>query len=495
MKEQNRIANIVDSKFYPLLLFFVSFVFVTLFSRSTSFLYIYEGYDAAMFKQMGLAVLKGKTMYVDYFDNKGCLLYFIHALGLWLGGNTALLIMQTISLTITLMIWDRMLALYRNTRQRWISLIVALLLLLCFYDGGDLTEEWCLPFASYPLLVCFRSLKSGKPIPLSQWLVFGLCFGTIAFIRINNACPFLGFVAFAWIGNLKEKEFRMFFKSLVCFVSGTLAIFVLCVSYFYLKGGWPAVTEMFYATFWSYFEYFASSSNEGLLHHVMYAMCLLSLAALLFANTYTHKEVLFPVMLSLLMFVLSSGSRCYFHYLQALMPCFVILLMVAEGKKHKWVHWSVGLCLCASLLANLAKPIGFLVNDVILDNEHFKQTYADFHQCITNIPETERDSIYNYNMSGICCGMMQHEGLLQCNRVFFSPLTFALPKLHQAETDRVEKTPKWILVSFDQFYDHNDACFITEHYELGCSFIHNSIYLKRPRIGNEMEVRLYRRKD
>jgi hypothetical protein len=31
--------------------------------------------DAAIFKQMGLAVLRGKTMYVDYFDNKGCILY------------------------------------------------------------------------------------------------------------------------------------------------------------------------------------------------------------------------------------------------------------------------------------------------------------------------------------------------------------------------------------------------------------------------------------
>ena len=93
MKEQNHIANVVNSKFYPLWLFFVSFVFVTLFSRSTSFLYVFEGADPSIFKQMGRAILEGKIMYVDYFDNKGCLLYFIHALGLWLGGNAAILVM------------------------------------------------------------------------------------------------------------------------------------------------------------------------------------------------------------------------------------------------------------------------------------------------------------------------------------------------------------------------------------------------------------------
>ena len=112
MKEQkSRISNLVNSKFYPLLLFVVSFVLVTLFSRSTSFLYAYEGGDPSVFKQMGLALLHGKTLYVDYFDNKGCILYFIHALGLWLGGDFFILLMQTLSLTVTLVIWDKMLAL------------------------------------------------------------------------------------------------------------------------------------------------------------------------------------------------------------------------------------------------------------------------------------------------------------------------------------------------------------------------------------------------
>ena len=153
MKERSCIKNLVNSKLYPLLLFFVSFIFVMLFSRSTSFLYLYEGGDPSIFKQMGLAILRGKTMYIDYFDNKGCLLYFIQALGLWLGGNFYILLMQVLSLTITLIIWDKMLALYRNERQRLICIIASLVILLCFYSAGDQSQEWCLPLISYPLLV------------------------------------------------------------------------------------------------------------------------------------------------------------------------------------------------------------------------------------------------------------------------------------------------------------------------------------------------------
>jgi hypothetical protein len=126
MKNSHRIENLVNSSLFPLVLFFLSFVFVSLFSRSTSFLYVFEGADPAIFKQMGRAILKGKILYIDYFDNKGCLLYFIHALGLWLGGDFIILLMQTSTLTITLIIWDRMLALYRNEKERFICTDVCL---------------------------------------------------------------------------------------------------------------------------------------------------------------------------------------------------------------------------------------------------------------------------------------------------------------------------------------------------------------------------------
>ena len=255
MNNQNKVATIVNSKYYPLLLFFVSFVFVTLFSRATSFLYSYEGFDAAIFKQMGLALLKGKTLYVDYFDNKGCILYFIQALGLYLGGNFVILLMQVVSLTITLVIWDKTIAFYLEGRSRFIALGISLFLLLCFYEGGDLSEEWCLPFASYPILVYFRNLKSGKKIQLWEMFAMGICFGIITFIRVNNAAPFLGFIAYVWILLLIKKDFGVFFKSLACFLAGLIIIAGSCVLYFYLKAGWQGVDEMVYAIFLSNFEY------------------------------------------------------------------------------------------------------------------------------------------------------------------------------------------------------------------------------------------------
>ena len=148
---------------------------------------------------MGLALLRGKTLYIDYFDNKGCILYFIQAFGLWLGGDFYILLMQAISLTFTFLIWDKILALYRDERSRLICLGIALFMLFCFYGAGDQTQEWCLPFISYPLLVYFRAYKTKTEIRPFQMFFIGICFGIITFIQINNACAFLGFIVYLWI--------------------------------------------------------------------------------------------------------------------------------------------------------------------------------------------------------------------------------------------------------------------------------------------------------
>ena len=495
MNQQSRIANIVSSKFYLLLLFFVSFVFVVLFSRSTSFLYVYEGFDAAIFKQMGLALLRGKTLYIDYFDNKGCILYFINALGLWLGGNFAILLLQTLSLTITLLIWDKILAFYRTEKGRWICLGIALVLLLSFYDGGDLSEEWCLPFASYPILLYLKALNTQRNIQKGEMFAMGVCFGIIAFIRINNASPFLGFIAYLFIVWLLKKDFKKFFAMLFFFLFGTALVTGLCVLYFYLKAGTAGVSEMLYGTFLSYFEYFDYDIPQTTLHFVFYILFLVVFIALQCIHTRQHKEILIPSLISYVIFGISSGTRCFTHYLMALLPLFVVGLMTIDFKKCRKMNIVLIIVAIVPLSNYLIRPIGFFFNDLVLQKEPFKTSYLEFHRTIEKIPEAERDSIYNYNLSGIGAGMMQHEGLLQCNRVLFSPLAFRLPKLHNEEVSKRFIMPKWILISGDKSFHQYDVLFIQENYELIDHFVHNTQYIEGLDVGKLTTVCFYRRKD
>lgn len=495
MKKQSRIANIISSKYYPLLLFLVSFVFVTLFSRSTSFLYVFEGGDPAIFKQMGLALLRGKTLYVDYFDNKGCILYFIQAVGLWLGGDFFILLMQAFSLTITLLIWDKMLALYHNEKVRFICLGVALLLLLCFYDDGDLSEEWCLPFASYPLLVYFRFIKLNKDIKPVDWLIIGLCFGIIAFIRVNNSVPFLGSVAYLFFVFLIKKDFRKFFINLACFIAGLSIIAGLCTLYFYIKASWHGVDEMVYASFISNFDYLAVKGWRQFYFYIFYftflSLCILQQIN----NSRNNKEILIPTFISYALFIVTFGiRRCFTHYLMAMLPLVVVLLMTINNNEKKSRTAFIAALLVAALFY-LPIPLALAVNDLVIKNDKYSVIYNDFHHCIEDIPKEERDSIYNYNLYGNGAGLMQHEKLIQCNRVFFSSFAFNYKKLKEEETKKTFYPPKWIMVSWERFFDKGDARFILENYDLHCDFCHDRIYLKKPKIGKSFQVYLYRRKD
>lgn len=479
-------------QYFPLLL--ISFLFVTLFSRSTSFLYLFEGADPSIFKQMGRALLNGKILYIDYFDNKGCLLYFIHALALWLGGDIFLLFFQTISLFVTLLIWNKMLTLYQSRRQRMICLAVALTMLFCFYGAGDQTQEWCLPFISYPLLLFLQAYKAKSEIPQRQLFLIGLCFGVITFIQINNACAFLGFVAYYWIQCLLKKEFRQLFRSVGLFLAGWLVVVIPCVLYFYFKAGWHGVYEMVYASFLSNFEYMGIQHRRKWIYWLPYLVFLLSLLLLKLLNYRKDKDLLIPFLISLSLFVGTFGKLCNSFYLIAIVPLVIVGLMKINLKEHKIVkvYWMVTASICVLFMGSIS--VFHVVNDLFIRNEKEVEIYEDFHRCVENIPENERDSIYNYNLFWHGTSMMEHEELVQCNRALYSTLAFELPTLKKEEQSKHLMPPKWIMVSYNMKYYVEDVDFIQTNYDLCCEFHYDRLYLRKPLIGNEFKVCFYQRK-
>lgn len=478
-----------------LLLFLVSFVFVTLFSRSTSFLYVFEGADPSVFKQMGRAILNGKILYIDYFDNKGCLLYFIHALGLWLGGDFFILLMQTLSLSVTLVIWNKLLALYQNRRQRFVCLGIALLLLACFYGAGDQTQEWCLPFVSYPLLLVLRSYKTKNVMLPSQMFLMGLCFGIITLIQINNACAFLGFIAYLWIQYLFKKDFRKLCSSVGFFFLGWVVVVMVSVLYFYFKAGWNGVHEMVYASFLSNFEYIGVQHRRKWIYWLPYMGFLFSLAMIQLLNCRKEKDLLIPFLISLSLFIGTFGRQFNSFYLIAIIPLVIISMMTFSFNEFRTIKTCLVTMTMACVFFMGSIVFFHVFNDLIIGNEKEVTIYEDFHHCVENIPKNERDSIFNYNLFWHGTSMMEHEELIQTNRVLFTSLLFDLPTLQQEEDSKPPAIPLWMLFSYEMRYYPEDAYFIQNHYDLHCRFHYDRTFLKTYGIGHEFEVCLFRRKE
>jgi hypothetical protein len=450
------------------------------------------GYDAAIFKQMGMAILKGKTIYLDYFDNKGCLLYFLHALCLWLGGDFVILVFQAISLTISLILLDKIISLYKEGANRFFILMLGLVLLLCFYEGGDLTEEWSLPFICYPLYAFLRAYKEDKLLRTRELYYIGLCFGVIAFLRINNAVPFCGFLVCLFVGYLLKKQWKLFIINVLAFVAGVLTITVPCFLYFYLKAGSEGIWWMVYGTFVSGFDYLGVTTKVSAIVAVCYYLIILVFGILQWVSL-KDKAVRIPILLSYVLFLLAFGTKCSEHYQGVMVPIYVICLATMKINNKVLKNCMISI-LTIVVVAFLARPFGFLLLEST-GKDKFADMYSDFHEIIEQIPESERDSIYNYNTDGLGCELLWHEGLIQSNKILYPTLTHWLGYLRNNHTPLEAENPLWVII-FRGRYFVDDMLFLRDNYdELYVFHYDNQHFNGNGNFGIKKDVYFFRRKD
>ena len=159
---------------------FAATLFTAVFSRSTTPLIKNNwGFDSAFFILVGQGMTKGLLPYRDFFDMKGPYLFLIEFIGQKICyGRTGAFIVQCFNISFCLYIIGKMSDLF-TTRLIWLHRIIAFLPVLAVaavnFEGGNLTEEYCLPAVLLSLYFCikyFKGVEAGKSytrcyIPLS----------------------------------------------------------------------------------------------------------------------------------------------------------------------------------------------------------------------------------------------------------------------------------------------------------------------------------------
>ncbi len=116
--------------------------------------------DEGVFVYIGQGVLEGKIPYRDLWDHKGPLIYYIDALGLWLGRHS----LWGIWLVEAALLGASLIALYRLLRTI-LSREAALSGLLLWVGGfaivmgGNIVEEYAIPLTVLSLLLAIRSVR------------------------------------------------------------------------------------------------------------------------------------------------------------------------------------------------------------------------------------------------------------------------------------------------------------------------------------------------
>ncbi|MBR2820465.1 MAG: hypothetical protein IKD91_01175 [Clostridiales bacterium] len=196
----------------------IATAFAAIYSTSTTPLMKDNwGCDSAFFILVGQGMTKGLLPYRDFFDMKGPFLFFLEFIGQKICyGRTGAFIIQCINLSVCLYIIGKtsdMFAYRLIWLHRLVAFLPALTVAVMTFEGGNLTEEFCLPVILLSLFFCLKFFKEAElrheyKHPVMYSLFYGAAVGYICFIRITNAATVGAVLLTVFLVLFKKKEFK-----------------------------------------------------------------------------------------------------------------------------------------------------------------------------------------------------------------------------------------------------------------------------------------------
>ena len=334
--------------------------------------------DANAFLTVGKAMANGLTVYKDIFEQKGPLLYLIHALACFISDTsfTGVYVMQSLSLCVTSFAAYKIASLYVRTGWSVASAVLTCFVMVnsaCYYYG-DSAEEFCLPFLMISIYYFCRYFKNTEQdLPkCSVFFLVGFFAGCVAMIKFTV----IGFW-FAWAAYISlytlfaKKDFKKAVINALVFLGGMVVAIAPWIVYFAVKGGlrdfiytyfilnataYPMTEKLsFFARLWK--PIYIIGTNLVTSPAVL-VFSVLGMTAFLFTNIFTEKKLFsrlsVPFVCCLGIYIIYFGIRSYSYYLLPLSAftvfSFISVFFVAgkliKGKAEKIVSAVV----CAVLI-------------------------------------------------------------------------------------------------------------------------------------------------
>lgn len=486
---------------YKYLLPIIACLFVLIYSSSTSPFFAEEGADSAVFKTMGLALLKGKIPYLDIFDHKGPVLYFIQAFGQWLvPGRLGIMLLQCISLAISLFLIYKIANLFVCAWKSFVTVIFSISILSAYYAVGNTCEEWELPFlciSTYLSIKFLSNYENGKHPPIYGF-VYGLCFAAVFLIRPNDAVAQIGGVmlgVFLYLCIIHEYKNALI--NFCLFLCGVLFVSLPVFLWYAIHN---AVCDMLYGLIGHNMLY-----SEGILTMLKSVFVLSKLSKfiwivsiIIMAINAQKKKILFALIPMALFSMIFIGPRGYEHYYIATLCLYALwgALMVTQ-KNWQIVALSLCLFLCSQqsvivvaksrVKYSVKYVANYLAGKQVYVSE--REFYEHSEKLFAYIPENEQDSIWNYNLmwdKHSYFSVLWHHGVVQSNYVTLHIMCAVDPNIMK-RNNIYEHMPKWVLLNTGDdafYYSDNDREYLMAEYD--------TVVAIPPNIGN---LALFKKKE
>lgn len=195
--------------------------------------------DSAVFLYIGRGILKGQIPYLDIWDHKAPLLYYIDALGLWIYGLWGVWLVQyLLSITAFFAAYQSLKRILGSTSA--LMGVIAGFYLFDLFGSGNITEEYSSVFALFAFSLFVIQLQGRKQN--IAYFGMGILIMCTFLTRPNN----IGFQTAIFLAlastDILNKNFQALQKKSVLFGFGMLIVLVPFLVYF---GCNNALTQFF----------------------------------------------------------------------------------------------------------------------------------------------------------------------------------------------------------------------------------------------------------
>ncbi len=203
----------------------------------------YPSRDSSLFLYAGQQLLTGGDLYLDIWDNKGPLIFFINALGLWIASDTrwGVWLLESTSLVAAALCG------YYGLKHIWghpSSLFATILWLIGLghiHGGGNFTEGYSLIFNFLALTIFL--IRSPVFENKLSFFIIGLSLAGSFFLRANNIGLQLSILFSFFLIQLLNRGYGKIFFGMLWTLLGFLVPSIIVIGYFWVRGNLMQMIE------------------------------------------------------------------------------------------------------------------------------------------------------------------------------------------------------------------------------------------------------------
>ncbi|MBT3190313.1 MAG: hypothetical protein HN736_11335 [Anaerolineae bacterium] len=292
------------------------------------------GRDSGIFLYIGNLILDGKVPYIDAWENKGPLVFYINALGLLLGAGSRWGVwgIEFFFLFFTALAGYKLFKKAFGLLPAIFGIVIWVLSMSKVQQGGNLTEQYSLLF-SFIGIACYL-WGIGKPQMRRFDFFLGLSFGLNFLLRPNNVGVQLAIIFSFFAFSILESNWKLFFQRIIYISLGSFLIILPALLYF---ASVNALDELFKIVFIFNFQYSSEFSVAQILRGFIQGCS--------YFNFWIISLSLIGYLWMLVKFIRRSDKKSIdakFHFAIFLYWPFEIILSSFSGRNypHYFITWT-----------------------------------------------------------------------------------------------------------------------------------------------------------